>query len=239
MKRKIILITSVMLLLFGCNNYYMISSLNPFYTEKYIILDQKVEGSWTVKALPANKDSAVNNEIWGFADTTSTWVIKRHISKNVVKDRHGADSTTWKPENFYIAQLRNPSDSSGYQFKVVLFRVKNGLYADFMTLNKEELLSSKLAINNFFEVHTLARVSFSGNRMNLSWLGADCVKDMIENKRVRVKYQWVNETGKFVLTASSKDLCGMIERYADQPRFIEWDDQKAILELTRIKAEKL
>ncbi len=235
MKRKLILIAALILLLFGCNNYYMVSSLNPFYTEKNITLDRKVEGSWTVQAIPATEDSSINPAIWGFADTTSTWLIKQHISKNVVKDKHGADSISWKPENFYIAQLRNSSDSAGYEFKVVLFRAKNVLYADFSTSNKEKLFSSKLATNNFFEVHTLARVTFINNRMTLSWLGADCVKDMIENKRVRVKYQWINEAGKFVLTATSKELYGMIERYADQPRFMDWNNQKAKLELTRIK----
>jgi hypothetical protein len=60
------------------------------------------------------------------------------------------------------------------------------------------------------------------------------MKEMIENKRVRVNYQWVKEANKFLLTASPEELTGMIERYADQPRFIDWESQKARLMLNHL-----
>jgi hypothetical protein len=60
------------------------------------------------------------------------------------------------------------------------------------------------------------------------------MKDMIEKKRVRVKYRWVEDAKRLLLTASSTELTNMIERYADQKRFIDWDDQPAMLKLTRI-----
>ena len=235
-RKKLLLITGLLLLFIGCDNYYMICSLNPFYTEKNILLESRIEGSWLAKAVKAPKDSGSSNdsEIWGLADTTSTWTIKRAISKWVVKDKHGVDSTTFKPENYYHAKLTRSSDSTNYEFKVALFRVNKGLYADFIPNNKEGLLKSKLSSGSFFEVHTLARVTIDNNRIKLSWLGSDCMKEMIEKKRVRVNYQWVQETGRFVLTASSNDLTAMIDRYADQSRFIDWENQKAKLELTRL-----
>ena len=234
-RRKLLLITGLLLLLIGCDNYYMICSLNPFYIEKNIILESRIEGSWMAKAVQATKDSGSSSgsEIWGIADTTSTWTIKRFVSKWVVKDKRGVDSTTFKPENYYIAKLSHPLDSNKYEFKVVLFRVKKGLYADFIPLNKEGLMKSKLATSSFFEVHTLARVILNNDQIELSWLGADCMKDMIEKKRVRVNYQWVNDANKFILSASSIELTAMIDRYADQTRFIDWENQKAKLELTR------
>lgn len=235
-RKKLLLITVLLLLLIGCDGYYMICSLNPFYIEKNIILETWIEGSWTAKPIPSKKDSASssNADIWGSADTTLTWSINRAISKFVVKDKQGVDSTTFKPENYYHARLTRSTDSADYEFKVVLFRIEKGLYADFISNNKEALLKSKLAAYGLFETHTLARVSLTGNQIQLSWLGADCMKEMIEDKRVRVNYQWVKETGRFVLTASSKELTAMIERYADQSRFIEWENQKALLELKRL-----
>ncbi len=216
-RKKLLLITGLLLLLIGCDNYYMICSLNPFYIEKSILLESRIEGSWLAKAVKATKDAGSSNdsEIWGLADTTSTWTINRAISKWVVKDKHGVDSTN-------------------YEFKVVLFRIKKGLYADFIPNNKEGLLKSKLSSGSFFEVHTLARVTLNNNQIGLSWLGADCMKEMIEKKRVRVNYQWVQEAGRFVLTASPNELTAMIDRYADQSRFIDWENQKAKLELTAL-----
>ena len=236
MKRKLFLISGFLLLFMGCNNYYMICSLNPFYIAKNIILSPAIEGSWLAKPVETLKSSpdSASSKIWGFADTTSTWTIKRVISKEVVKNKKGEDSTTYRPENFYIAKLVSSSDSVIYEFKVVLFNVKNNLYADFIPNSKEELMKSKLASNSFFEVHTLARVQMKSNQTELSWLGADCMKEMIEKKRVRVNYQWVKETGRFLLTATSADLTAMLDRYADQPRFIDWNIQQARINLTRL-----
>ena len=236
MKRKLLLITGLLFLLIGCDNYYMICSLNPFYIEKNILLEPRIEGSWTAKSILAKKDSgsSSNSKIWDLADTTSTWTIKRAITKWVVKDKHGVDSTTFKPEKYYIAKLTRSSDSTNYEFKVMLFRVKKGLYADFIPHNKEGLMKSKLSSGSFFEVHTLARVTLKNSQIELSWLGADCMKEMIEKKRVRVNYQWVKAAGRFVLTASPNELTAMIDRYADQSRFIDWENQKARLELTRL-----
>ena len=235
-QKKLLMITGLLLLLIGCDNYYMICSLNPFYIEKNILLEPQIEGSWLAKAVQAPKDSSSSNdsEIWGLADTTATWTIKRAISKWVVKDKNGVDSTTFKPENYYLAKLTRSSDSTNYEFKVVLFRVNKGLYADFLPINKEGLLKSKLSSGSFFEVHTLARITLNNNQIGLSWLSGDCMKEMIEKKHVRVDYQWVQETRRFVLTASSNELTSMIDRYADQSRFIDWENQKAQLELTRL-----
>ena len=236
MKRKLWITAGLLLLIIGCNNFYMMCSLNPYYVEKNIILNPAIEGSWFAKPMKSMKDSANSGkpEIWAVIDTTSNWSIKRFISKQVVKIKGGQDSTICKPENYYIAKLIHPSDSVIYQFKVVLFNVNMSLYADFIPYAKENLMNSTLASNSFFEMHTLARLTISQNHAGLSWLGADCMKEMIQKKRVRVKYQWVKDTGRFLLIASSHDLTEMIERYADQPRFIDWEAQYARLNLTRL-----
>ncbi len=236
MKRKLWLSTGLLLLFFGCDNFYMICSLNPYYVEKSIILTPAIEGSWFAKPAKSieNSSNSESSKVWALADTTSTWTIKRFISKQVVKTRKGQDSTTYKPENFYIAKLVSSSDSVIYEFKVVLFTVKNRLYADFIPNAKEDLIKSRLASNSFFEMHTLARLKINQNKAELSWLGANCMKEMIEKKRVRVNYQYVLQAGRFLLTASSEDLTRMIERYADQPRFIDWDLQAARLNFTRL-----
>jgi hypothetical protein len=214
----------------------MIGSLNPFYIERNITLNAKIEGSWLVKPLsiPSDSSSSSNAVIWGIADTTSTWTIKQFISKYVVKNRKGEDSAWYKPENYYTAKLIRPTDTVAYKFKVVLFEVNHALYADFVPANTDSLFKSRLTEHSFFELHTLARVTLAYNRMELSWLSAGSMKEMIEKKRVRIKYQWVNEARRFLLTATSDDLTKMIDRYGDQTRFIDWKNQQARLELNRL-----
>jgi hypothetical protein len=60
------------------------------------------------------------------------------------------------------------------------------------------------------------------------------MKSMIEEKHVRIKYRWVADAKRLLLTASSKELTDMIERYAEEKRFIDWEDQPAMLKLNRI-----
>jgi len=152
-----------------------------------------------------------------------------------MKTKKGIDSITLKPQNFYVIKLSgNNSDSARYQFHLTLFRINGVLYGDFSPREVTDIQQSLMARENYFAVHTLARVQIKNNQLFVSWLGSDYMKDMIEKKRVRIKYRYVPDAGRLLLTASSQDLTEMIERYADQKRFIDWDDQPAMLKLNRI-----
>ena len=231
MKRFKVLIISLFILSFsGCSDYCMICSLNPFYMDKDITLVPSIEGKW--KALSMIKNSSV----WKQHDTTSVWKINRIIYKEVVKNKKGKDSITYKSANQYMIELvSNQKDTVFYKFQMTLFRVNKALYADLMPVDNTGLWKSLLASESYFSIHTLARVVITNNQFSLSWLGADYMKEMIENKRVRVSYKWVESAKRLLLTGTAEQLTGMIKRYADEPRFIDWNNQKAMLKLNRTK----
>jgi hypothetical protein len=236
-RKRVLMLFAMILFLSGCTDFFMICSLNPFYLEKNITLIPEIEGSWT--ALPLHFKSKSNKkdegEIWRQADTTSIWKFERSISKETVKTPQGKDSTIFKVMNFYHAfLLGSKSDTTRYQFKMVLFRVNKVLYADFMPIENTGLEKSRIALESYFRIHTLARLVIRDNHPEFSWLGATDMKDMIEKKRVRVSYRWVKDAGRLLLTGNAEQLTGMIERYAGEPRFIEWDNQSAMLKLNRI-----
>lgn len=234
--KKLLLIIGIILFISGCNDFFMICSLNPFYLEKNIVLSPEVEGSWSASSLRAKSDTTKkDNNIWQLADSTSSWQIKQFFSEEKVKTKWGKDSTVFKPQNYYIVKLADKHpDSTQYQFKMVLFRIKDHLYADFSPYEIPAIKNSRMAKENYFTVHTLARITIQNKQFNVSWLGADYMKDMIEKKRVRIKYNYVHDAGRLLLTASSEELTHMIERYGDETRFIDWQDQPAQLKLTRI-----
>ena len=235
-RRKVLIVIGLLFIFAGCSDFFMICSLNPFYIDKNITLAPEVEGNWT--AIPirteAEKNSQ-NNNPWEMADTTLVWRINRFVSEEKVKTKRGQDSTVFKPQNYYVVKLTgNNPDSAQYQFQLYLFRIKNVLYADFSPRETAALKNSRMAKENYFTVHTLARVSVQNKQLIVSWLASDYVKDMIERKRVRIKYRYVPNAGRLLLTASSEDLTEMIERYANEKRFIDWETQKAMLKLNRI-----
>lgn len=234
--RKLLVISGIFLFISGCSDFMMICSLNPFYLGKNVVLAPEIQGSWTAQEIKSKKDSTdKNSSMWEMADTTSVWQIKQFISEEKQKNKQGLDSIVLKPQNFYIVKLSgNNPDSAQYQFHLTLFRINGFLYGDFCPRELAAIKESRMAKENYFTVHTLARVTFQNKQLKLSWLGADYMKSMIENKRVRIKYRYVPDAGRLLLTASSEDLTEMIERYADQKRFIDWEDQPAMLQLNRM-----
>jgi hypothetical protein len=214
----------------------MICSLNPFYLEKNVTLSPEIQGNWTVHPIQSKKDSKdKNSSIWEEADTTSIWRINQFISEEKIKTKRGIDSIVFKPQNHYVVKLTgNNPDSAQYQFRLVLFRINGVLYGDFSPRETLAIKKSRMAKENYFSVHTVARISIQNKQLYVSWLGADYMKSMIENKRVRIKYRYVPDAGRLLLTASSEELTEMIERYAAEKRFIDWEDQPAMLKLNRI-----
>lgn len=234
--RKLLIISGLFLFFSGCSDFMMICSLNPFYLDKYVVLNPEIEGNWSAHEIKSKKDSADNNSShWEMADTLSSWSIRQRIFQETQKTKQGKDSIIFKPQNDYVVKLvgSNP-DSAKYQFQMVLFKINDVLFADFSPYEITAIKESRMAKENYFTVHTLARITFQDKKLKVSWLGADYMKGMIEEKRVRIKYRYVPDAGRLLLTASSEDLTEMIERYAHQKRFIDWEDQLAMLKLNRI-----
>ncbi len=235
---KALIVIALILLTTGCNDFFMICSLNPFYLDKDVVLKPEIEGRWNANPLRPKNKSKINNEssVWKQADTTSMWKIERFIIEESMKTKRGKDSTIFKPMNYYLVKLiSNQADTSTYQFKMVLFRVNKMLYADFMPYSNTGLEKSRIASDNYLSVHTLARVVIRNKQLDVSWLGAESMEEMIGKKRVRVSYRWVSSVSRLLLTGSSQQLTDMIDRYAGESRFIDWESQRAMLTLNRIK----
>ena len=234
--RKLFLAFGIILFISGCSDFIMICSLNPFYLERNVALAPEIEGNWSVRPIQSKKDSTEKSSShWELADTTSIWQIRQFISEEKIKTKQGKDSMVFKPQNHYVVKLiGNNPDSAQYQFRLVLFRINGALYGDFSPREISAIQKSRMARENYFTVHTLARIMVQQKQLNVSWLGAEYMKSMIEDKRVRIKYRWVEDAKRLLLTASSYELTDMIERYADQKRFIDWNDQPAMLKLNRL-----
>jgi hypothetical protein len=234
-KSKTITVAVLIFLLWGCNDFFMVCSINPYYIEKNIVLDPTLEGTWL--SSPVNPVNASNDKsvVWKEADTTLTWKIERYISRDVYKDRFGKDSVSIKPQNYYMVKLQPPgSDSASYQFKMVLFKIKGNIYADFMPVTNFAMEHSRMVKENFLLMHTLARINTEGKSHIFSWLSEQTMKEMIESKHVRARYLYSRSVERLMLTGSSDQLTEMIERHASEKRFISWDEQPAIMKINPV-----
>jgi len=236
--KKLVLILFIFFLIAGCGDYFMICSLYPFYLKKNITLaegtDGGIVGNWNAKPI---KSDANTDFLWKIADSTCIWNIQRTTSREKITTKTGNFDGDF--EWFYIVKLTgNSPDTTIYQFKLVVFWVNKVLYGDFTPINNAAIQNSQMAKDNYLPVHTLARLSIEKNELKVSWLNYQTMKSMIEEKRVRIKFRWIPDLNRFVLTASSAELTAMIERYGSEKRFIDWDNQPAMMKLTRVNTSK-
>jgi hypothetical protein len=233
--KKLLLLIVCYLVITGCSDFFMICSLHPFYLDKNVVLFPGVEGSWSARPIKAANEKNEKSEVWFKADTLFQWKIERYISRTNQKTSKGKDTTVVNPMNFYEVKLMSIApDTLQYSFKMVLFRIRNVLYADFTPRDNIIRSDSRFGQESYFPVHTLAKLKIKGGNMDISWLGAEYMKEMIEKKRVRVNYNWVESAKRLLLTGTSEQLTGMIDHYAGEPRFIDWENQLAMLHLTLI-----
>ncbi len=234
--RKILFVALALIFISGCSDFVMICSLNPFFLKKDVVVIPEIEGSWTAHAVLQKSDSDSKNiSPWETVDTTLVWRIERFISVEKQKTKKGTDSTIYRPQDEYLIKLTTAnSDTAHYQFWLTLFRINGVLYGDISPREVDAVKNSRMVRENYFTVHTLARIEVQNSQLFISWLGNDYMREMIEKKRVRIAYRYVPDAGRLLLTASSKDLTDMIERYAHQERFIDWKNQPAMLKLNRI-----
>jgi hypothetical protein len=233
--KKTLIVALCFLVITGCSDFFMICSIHPFYLDKNVVLFPGVEGSWSARPIKPTEVKNEKSEVWSKADTLFQWKIERYISRTSQKTSKGKDTTVVNPMNFYELKLISLTpDSLQYSFKMVLFRIRNVLYADFTPRDHIIIPNSRFALESYFEVHTLAKLKITDGYLDISWLGAEYMKEMIEKKRVRVNYNWVESAKRLLLTGTSKQLTGMIDRYAGEQRFIDWENQQAMLHLTLI-----
>lgn len=229
---KLLLATLFMLLFTGCDDYIIVCSLNPFYTPDNIITDSAIEGKW--KTLKISNNVSGGKTIWYKNDTSLLWKIERKMGNTTIRDIHGRDSATVAaPKDYYMVHIVSENkDSLIADYKLVLFRVKGVVYADLMPVNDLLTSNSRLAKDSYIVAHTLARLKTRGNTQTVSWLSDQTMREMIEDKHVRAKYKYNND--RLMLTGSPEQLTAMIERYATEKRFVDWDQQPAMLNLVKI-----
>lgn len=228
----------LLLLLAACDDPSLMGSLKQFYAPKKIILMPEIEGIWGAMPNPLQKGAKTNDRTVGLdkLDTTAVWTIRRQLEgTSVLKNRLGNDSVVYRMrDNYVVTMVNRDSSLSQYSFEVTFFQINKTVYADFYPSGNNTIQNSKLASDGHLKLHTLARVTRTSDGIALTWLSSKTVREMLEQKRVRLNYEWIPSIDRMVLTGSSAQLTDMLETYGDQQRFIDWENQSAKLHLTQL-----
>ncbi|MFK5891557.1 MAG: hypothetical protein QM486_12580 [Flavobacteriaceae bacterium] len=206
MKIKNLLLTLSFLILSSC----IVKSLHPFYTKKSIFFEKRLLGNWQ--------------------DTKKgTWKVVS-FKEEVLKDNKEKDTSKLSDEDlidyekYKDAYLFNyVKDSSETQFFVMPFKIKKQLFLDFYPIDFEEGNLNKLVSYHLLKTHSLVKVEFtSEGLLKLRWFDEDKITDLIDNNRIKIKYEKVGIDENILLTASSEELQKFITKYIDSNDKDKW-----------------
>jgi hypothetical protein len=206
----------------GCDDYIMVCSLNPFYSNQAVVTVDGIEGKWVATKVNTGNVPNSGTTIWRESDSTLIWNISLNLTSSVLS------------QNPYKVELiGNRADSLRYEFSMIVFVVDGVLYADFVQVSNKATELNRMAYENAFKVHTLAKLIMDNGKITFSWLDDETVIKMIEEKRVRLSFTWINSANRLLLTGSSKQLMAMLQRYAGSERFVNWNEQAAQLTIVK------
>lgn len=188
MKTRILLIVAIVAFsLSGC----VIWSFYPFYSEKDLFENDILTGKWM------DEDSLV----WNFTHP----VIKAENSELIDK-------------KLYILNLTD-YDNKNTKYKVSLFKLGNTFFLDFYIEEIENWSSaeSKSDITwwsvHVLPVHSIAKLHFSADSLNISWFDPNWLEDQINGKKIKIRHE--KNGDNLLLTAKTNDLQKMIRKYAE------------------------
>ncbi len=246
-KRTIVMTALVTLLLASC----VVKSLKPFYTKDTLAYDGSLVGKWKdsknriwevhpmLQALDSlfskegNKAKKVKKKIKEIDQKYDS--IKRDAKVTVKKNKDFFEdkelNNIYEKSYLFIEKKQLSKEEAFFTNKtmedkgayvVVPFQIKGHFFLDFTPL--EVIESSDFSDMHHIGIHTLAKLDKKGEDFKLSWLSEDVIKELFEQKKIRIKHEKIGiEQEKILLTASSEELQKFIAKYMELAQKDEWD----------------
>jgi len=165
-----------------------VPSLHPLYTKEDVFIEPALVGTWVT-----NDES----EIWRFEISGDGY----QLSHSVRKSRPPEDGNR-EAEQFETAE-----------FEARLVRIGNYLFIDLFP--EEPEIEDDLYKIHLLPVHTILRVWLEGDALSMAMLDHDWLKKEIEGGRIRIAHEPWDDGKSILLTASSKELQGLVAQYAE------------------------
>ena len=195
--KKIVLASvfaALIIFLSGC-----LTTLHPIFTEKDIVYDPGLLGSW--KTSNGNKK--------GIAEITNL------ASENTIEIPGNISSIK---QRGYLVINKDSAGNVSSRYIAFLARVGKHLYFDYYPAE----LSTGKKLDDFYaghliKMHTAYRVDlFKTVHFELSQLDGGFLNKLIEEKKIHIRHE-INSDGDIVITASTEELQQYIMKYGDEP----------------------
>ena len=212
---KKLLVPCSLVLLQSC-----ITSLHRLITYDKAILENNISGTWQGKEkiieIQPTKQSELAKEfkqLWNEKD------------KKPLSEQDKKDSILYYEKSYVFSFIK--SDVT-YFMLANFIRLNNELYTDIYPLEMVHAdTSGKKEINDYdiesgyTASHTIARVIYSGNSLELKFLNGEFIGAQIGRGRVSLKNEKDELSGAILITASTEELQRFIAKYGKDERLYD------------------
>ena len=181
----------------------VVKSLHAFYTKDILFYEAKFIGHWN--------DSE-----------NASWTIQA-FKDVILKENDKQNPSELKPDELrlynnykegYVVDFEK--DSTKTTFLAMPFKINNQLFLDFTPIEDRESdkTNNDLYKMHLVKTHTLAKLDIeSDNTMSIKWLDQDKIESLLNENKIKIKYEKVSVDETILLTASSEELVKFIEKY--------------------------
>jgi hypothetical protein len=192
-----------------------IPSLHPLYTEKDLVFDSSLLGTWVFVDPEENRHSMswVFQKSKEYADSYDLTITEEEFGftelDRVVDDYCAA--ITGSPRKNIQSEPGEP-----YTFEARLVRLGKYLFLD--------IFPQKIGVKNSYYVismiptHMFFKIKIKKNILRIGMMSPEWLEELIDQKEVNLKHLRDEERG-MILTASTEELQKFIVQYAEE---IEW-----------------
>lgn len=182
--------TLLLVLLTGITLQGCITSLHPLYTDKDLVFDARLLGTWITD------------------DPAETWQLENLLDKDKTKFK-----SQFINKDTYLLTHTSKGGRSTFQFNLV--KLGDHYFIDLYPGELKE--QDKLLEDHYLPVHSYAKIRIDNNGFELSYLDTEVLYKLLSENRIKIKHESFDYYK--VITASTDELQKFIIKFADNKDF--------------------
>lgn len=234
---KSVILIGIAILLNSC----IVKSLQPFYTSDSLSYNEKFIGTWVDSEkgewdIKSFKDGLKDTNISKKKIKTSEKDVKYTVKTEFTEfDSDPSDDVTNLTEFYKKGYLISYKDQDKEALFVAMpFKIDNQYFLDFIPFMYDNNSVNELVNQHLMTTHSVAKIDVNSDKeIAFSWLNENKVKELFDNKKLRLKHEGIGLEKDLLLTASSEELYVFLKKYMKSDIEDKW--KKADM-LTLIKA---
>jgi hypothetical protein len=210
--KKIIAFLIIIVALSSCS-----ASLYPIVEESNVLYDHGMVGKWM-----SDGDEVKIDQYLTSAERLIPFGEGDSLLHPVTADQRRAKEFAARS---YLISFGEKEGKYVYEARMTM--IGKQVYAEILPYKFE---ADPDPFGNYENAHSIAKVDYSKNRIQLMFLDGQKIKDLVISGKLKISYEHEKLFNNFLITATTKELRSFLEKYGSDERLF---NKKDVITLTR------